>query len=86
MDKLIITAAMVGAEVAKGDNRPCPSAPKRSRAAWECRQAGASIVHLHVRKPDGTPTQDAETFRRAIDLIEASCDVIVQVRPAEPWV
>ena len=80
MDKLIVTAAMVGAEVGKGDNPGFPVSPEEiARAAYECRQAGASIVHLHVRKPDGTPTQDPEIFRQAIDLIKARCDVIIQV-------
>jgi 3-keto-5-aminohexanoate cleavage enzyme len=80
MDKLIITAAMVGAEVTKEENPALPVSPEEiAEAACACRQAGASIVHLHVRKPDGTPTHDPAVFRQAIELIKARCDVIVQV-------
>ena len=31
--------------------------------------AGAAIVHLHLRRDDGTPTQDRERFRECIDAI-----------------
>ena len=80
MEKLIITAARAGAEATKEDNPALPVSPEEiAQSAYECRQAGASIVHLHVRKPDGAPTQDAEIFRRAIGLIEARSDAIIQV-------
>jgi 3-keto-5-aminohexanoate cleavage enzyme len=48
-------------------------------AAEECARAGASIVHVHARNPDGSPTQDKETYRQIIQAIKARCDVIVQV-------
>ena len=41
--------------------------------------AGASIIHLHVRYDDGTPTQDKERFRECIDTIKTKCpNVIIQ--------
>jgi 3-keto-5-aminohexanoate cleavage enzyme len=44
-----------------------------------CREAGAAMVHLHVRDAAGTPTQDREYFAAAIDAIKrAAPDVIVQ--------
>lgn len=80
MSKLIITAALVGAEVTKKDHPRLPVTPEEiAQAAYEARQAGASIIHLHVRRPDGTPTQDAEVFRETIGLIRDKCDVIIQV-------
>jgi 3-keto-5-aminohexanoate cleavage enzyme len=48
-------------------------------AAYACWQAGAAIVHLHARKPDGSPTQDAAVFADIIRLIRQRCDVIIQV-------
>ena len=39
---------------------------------------GASVIHLHVRRDDGSPTQDRALFQKAIDAIRARCDVIVQ--------
>lgn len=80
MEKLIITAAISGAEVTKEHNASVPytieEVVKEAVAAYE---AGASIIHLHVREDDGTPTQSKERFKEAIDAIKAECpEVIVQ--------
>jgi 3-keto-5-aminohexanoate cleavage enzyme len=37
------------------------------------------MVHLHVRRPDGSPTQDAESFCAAIREIRRRTDVLIQV-------
>ena len=48
------------------------------REAKLAHEAGAAIIHLHVRWDDGTPTQDKERFRICIDAIKAECpDVII---------
>lgn len=80
MDPLIITAALTGAELTREQQPALPITPEEiGIAAAECAQAGASIVHVHARKPDGTPTQDSEVYRRIIDEVARRCDVIVQV-------
>lgn len=80
MQKLIITAAMVGAEVARSDQPNLPITPTEiAQAAAACRQAGASIIHLHVREDDGTPTQNRDRFAETIAAIRELTDVIVQV-------
>ena len=80
MQKLIITAALTGAEVTREQQPALPVTPQEiAAAAEECAKAGASIVHLHAREADGTPTQDRETYRRIIAAIRERCDVIVQV-------
>lgn len=77
---LIITAALVGAEVTRDDNPNLPiTAEEIGQAAAEACEAGASIIHLHVRSPDGLPTQDIEAFRQAMASIRARCDAIIQV-------
>ncbi|MGQ9599417.1 MAG: 3-keto-5-aminohexanoate cleavage protein [Anaerolineae bacterium] len=77
---LVITAALVGAEVTRADNPNLPmTAEEIGQAAAEACEAGASIIHLHVRSPDGLPTQDAEAFRQAMESIRARCDAIIQV-------
>lgn len=77
---LIITAALVGAEVTRTDNPNLPiTAEEIGQAAAEACEAGASIIHLHVRSPDGLPTQDTEAFRQAMVSIRARCDAIIQV-------
>ena len=80
MQKLIITAALTGAEVTREQQPALPVTPQEiAIAAEECVKAGASIVHLHARQADGTPTQDRETYRQIIAAIRERCDVIVQV-------
>lgn len=80
MNKLIITAALTGAEVTREQQPALPISPEEvAQAAWECTQAGAAIVHIHARRPDGSSTQDAAAYRALIDAVRARCDVIVQV-------
>jgi len=80
MEKLIITACICGAEVTKEHNPAVPyTVEEIVREAKNSREAGASIIHLHVREDDGTPTQSAERFKVCIDAIRAACpDVIIQ--------
>ena len=64
MDKLIITAAICGAEVTKEQNPNVPyTVEEIVREAKSAVDAGAAIVHLHVRWDDGTPTQDRGRFQ-----------------------
>ena len=80
MDKLIITAAICGAEVTKEINRHVPyTVAEIGREAESAYIAGASIIHLHVREDDGTPTQNINRFKVCIDEIKRKCpDVIIQ--------
>jgi len=80
MKKLIITAALTGAEVTRAQQPALPITPEEiGIAAAECAQAGAAIVHVHARLNDGTPTQDKEVYRQIIAEVEKRCNVIVQV-------
>lgn len=80
MDKLIITAAISGAEVTKEHNPNVPyTVEEFVREAKGAAEAGASIIHLHVREDDGTPTQDRERFKVIMDAIKKEVpDVIIQ--------
>lgn len=80
MEKLVITAGICGAEVTKEQNPFIPytidEVVKEAKSACD---AGASVIHLHVRWDDGTPTQDKGRFQQAVDGILAVCpDVIIQ--------
>lgn len=80
MKKLIITAALSGAEVTRTQQPALPVTPQEiGIAAAECAAAGAAIVHVHARLADGTPTQDKEVYRQIIAEVNKRCDVIVQV-------
>lgn len=79
MDKLIITVCSTGAEVYKKDQPALPCSPEEiAHAAVECREAGASLIHIHVRDEQGEPTQDGKIFARTMELIRKQSDIIVQ--------
>ena len=79
MEKLIITAAICGAEVTKEHNPNVPyTVDEMVREAKSAYEAGAAVIHVHVREDDGTPTQDRERFRVILDAIKKACpDVIL---------
>ncbi len=79
-NKLIITAAICGAEVTKDDNPALPVTPgELVEAAVDCWRQGAAIVHLHVRDAAAGPTQAPEVFGEVIAGIRSRTDMIVQV-------
>ncbi len=77
---VIITAALVGAEITREQTPHLPITPEEiAQEAKRCRDAGAAMVHLHVREADGTPSQSAELFERTIRRIrELAPDLICQ--------
>ena len=79
INKLIITAAICGAEVTKEHNPNIPYNIKEiGNEAEIAYNAGASIIHLHVREDDGTPTQSKERFRVCIEEVKKRIpDVII---------
>ncbi len=78
MEKLIITAAICGAEVLKEHNPAVPYTVEECvREARSAYNAGASVIHLHVRYDDGTPTQDKERFRVIMEGIAEACPGII---------
>jgi len=80
MEKLIISACICGAEVTKENNPAVPyTVEEIAREAKSAYDAGASLIHLHVRWDDGTPTQDKGRFQECADAIRKVCpDVIIQ--------
>jgi uncharacterized protein (DUF849 family) len=76
----IITVAITGSVPTKKD---CPAVPitvaeqiESTHAAYE---AGAALVHVHVRNDDGSTTSDPEKFGRFMAGIRKHCpDMIVQ--------
>jgi 3-keto-5-aminohexanoate cleavage enzyme len=80
VDKLIITCAPVGAEVMKADNPAVPYGPREiAEASLAAVAAGASMVHLHARDEQGTPSQDPALFRDIFARIRAEANPILQL-------
>ncbi len=78
-DPVVITCSISGV-LANRDQ--CPAIPYTPEEyAAEARRAideGASQIHIHARKPDGTPSYEIEDFRAITDAILAEVgDVIV---------
>ena len=80
MEKLIITAAICGAEVTKASNPAVPyTVEEMVREAKAAYEAGAAILHIHVRRDDGTPTQDRERFREVMDAIRKELPDVIMI-------
>jgi 3-keto-5-aminohexanoate cleavage enzyme len=79
-EPVVVTAAVVGAEVTRAQSPHVPYTPEEiAGAAVDAWREGAAVVHLHARWPDGRPSQEAHHFREIVDRIRgAGCDVVVQ--------
>jgi len=79
-DKTIISAALTGAVTPKDANEFIPLTPAEiAEDAYRCWQAGAAVVHIHVRDDNGLGTMDPAKFAETIRLIRAhnDCDVVI---------
>jgi 3-keto-5-aminohexanoate cleavage enzyme len=81
MEKLIITAALTGNVP---DRRMTPHVPLTSAEiaadVRRCADAGASIVHIHARDPEGRPTLDRAVFQETARQIKRLApEVIIQL-------
>jgi len=79
-EPVIITVAITGAVPRKKDNPAVPVTPaeqvESTHAAFE---AGASLVHIHVRNPDESPGSDPEMYGRVQEGVRKHCPgMIVQ--------
>lgn len=76
---VLITAAINGAEITRAQTPALPITPDEvGLESLRCRDAGAAMIHLHGRRSDGSPTQDAATFRGYFAAIRERSDIIVQ--------
>jgi 3-keto-5-aminohexanoate cleavage enzyme len=76
----IICVAITGSVPTKADNPAVPiSVAEQVESTQAAFEAGASIVHAHVRNDDETPSSDPEKFARLKEGLEAHCPgMIVQ--------
>ena len=80
MDKLIITCAIVGAEVTREQTPYLPITPdEMAIEAEKAYEAGASMIHLHVRDKDGKSSQNKDIYQEVIKKIKERTNVIIQV-------
>ncbi len=81
MEKLIITAAISGAATIPSLSPYLPLSPREiADSALEAAKAGASVVHVHARRPeDGFPSSSPDHFREILTRIKDNSDVVVCV-------
>jgi 3-keto-5-aminohexanoate cleavage enzyme len=77
----IVCVAITGSLPTKANNPAVPiTISEQIESTHESFEAGASIVHCHVRDDDGKPTSDPERFARLKEGIERHCPgMIVQL-------
>lgn len=76
---LLITAAICGAEVFRDSTPYIPYTPQElADESIRCYENGATMVHLHMRQPDGKPSQSATLFGETMRLIRAQCPILIQ--------
>jgi uncharacterized protein (DUF849 family) len=78
-DKVIITAAITGAVHTPTMSAHLPITPRQiADEAVGAAEAGAAMVHIHVRDPEnGKPSSNLDLFRQVLSDIRGRSDVIV---------
>jgi uncharacterized protein (DUF849 family) len=79
-EPVIISVAITGAVPRKKDNPAVPVTPQEQvESTHEAYEAGASLVHVHVRNPDESPGSDPGLFARVQEGVRKHCPgMIVQ--------
>jgi 3-keto-5-aminohexanoate cleavage enzyme len=77
-DPVIITCSISGA---LADRDQCPAIPYApAEYAAEARRIvdeGGVMIHIHARRPDGTPSYEVEDFRAITEAIRAEVDDVI---------
>jgi uncharacterized protein (DUF849 family) len=79
-NRVVLACAVTGGMSVPSQNAAIPVTPDEIvESAVAAHQAGAAIVHIHVREPDsGRPTADLGLFQEVLAGIGERCDAIVQ--------
>lgn len=79
--RVIVTAALTGAVTTKRDNPNLPTQPQEiAEAAIRCYEAGAGVVHIHVRDDDDTASMRFDKFQETVGRIrESGCPVVLNL-------
>ena len=79
---MMIAVAPNGARKQKADHTALPITPMElAETAVQCRDAGACMIHLHVRDKQGGHSLDVDAYRTAIAAVRTAVgdDLIIQV-------
>ena len=80
MQPVVISVAITGAVPRKKDNPAVPVTPaEQVESTHEAFEAGASLVHIHVRNPDESPSSDPQLYGQVQEGVRKHCPgMIVQ--------
>src|SRR4051812_1562960 len=80
MNPVVIAVAITGSVPRKKDNPAVPTSPaEQVESTHEAYEAGASLVHIHVRNPDESPASDPVLFAQVQEGVRRHCPgMIVQ--------
>ncbi|MCB0858429.1 MAG: 3-keto-5-aminohexanoate cleavage protein [Solirubrobacterales bacterium] len=79
-DPVVLTVAVTGADVFRENNPNIPYTTQEiAESSIEAGEAGATVVHLHVREDDGTPSGRPELFQDVISRIRAGSELLTMV-------
>ncbi|MGV4877717.1 3-keto-5-aminohexanoate cleavage protein [Acetobacter indonesiensis] len=74
MRPAVIAVAITGSVPRKSDNPALPVTPSEQiESTHEAFEAGASLVHIHVRNPDETPSSDPDLFQAVQEGVAQHC-------------
>jgi len=74
----VIAVAITGSVPRKKDNPAVPiSTAEQVESTQQAFEAGASLVHLHVRNEDESPTSSPERFAKLLEGIRKHCPGII---------
>ncbi|MBM3166685.1 MAG: 3-keto-5-aminohexanoate cleavage protein [Chloroflexi bacterium] len=77
-DKVVISAALTGVAANRDQCKWIPYTPQEiAEEALHAYNAGASIVHIHGREYDGTPSWRVEIFREIMQEVRTRCPIII---------
>jgi 3-keto-5-aminohexanoate cleavage enzyme len=80
LEPLIISVAPNGSRARKEENAAVPYTPAEiATEIISAARAGASIAHVHARKPDGSSTQDPATFQEIVERVREHSDIILEL-------
>ncbi len=79
-EPVVISVAITGSVPRTADNPAVPISPQQQvESTHEAYEAGASLVHIHVRNPDESPSSDPKLFAQVQDGVRRHCPgMIVQ--------
>ena len=79
-DPVVITCALTGGIHGKEANEALPEQPdeivEQGIDAW---RAGAAVLHVHARNPDGSNTMSPEIYGELHERLKAETDAVIQL-------